>query len=467
MIYAVLCTGLVASQFFRVSNAVIAPELMVELAIGTETMGVVSGTYFLAFAAMQIPAGILLDRYGARRMVPGLFLLAVAGSPLYAWAQSGPELIAGRTLIGIGCALGLMGPMVVIARWFERERYARLISLLFTIGGLGALMASTPLAAVSEAIGWRGAFLAMAAVTGVIAILLFVVVRDAPPGAAPAESGVETAAEMWRGLGRVLALRDMRWICAVQFVSYGTMITIVGLWAGSYLNDVHGLRGVDRGNALLGLNIVLLGSVLLFSHVERWLDSRKTAVLGGGCLAVARLIVLALVPDLGLWAALGLLGLFTVASAFFMLIHAHARAILPDRLIGLGLTGRRSPAYSTVTASTLCLPTRGRRWRGSCARPCSPASTVAASTGQRAISTAWASPPRTRRDVSWSASGSAGDVGRGSGSRRSLSPLPPPASRPESPPNTRRPSGSAISRVPGRMRRGRRTSPRRWTRPRS
>ena len=98
MIYAVLCTGLVASQFFRVSNAVIAPELMVELAIGTETMGVVSGTYFLAFAAMQIPAGILLDRYGARRMVPGLFLLAVAGSLLYAWAQSGPELIAGRAL---------------------------------------------------------------------------------------------------------------------------------------------------------------------------------------------------------------------------------------------------------------------------------------------------------------------------------------------------------------------------------
>ena len=105
-----------------------------------------------------------------------------------------------------------------------------------------------------------------------------------------------------------------------------------------YLNDVHGLRGVDRGNALLGLNIVLLGSVLLFSHVERWLDSRKTAVLGGGCLAVELPIVLALVPGLGLWAALGLLGLFTVASAFFMLIHTHARAILPDRLIGRGLT---------------------------------------------------------------------------------------------------------------------------------
>ena len=338
VIYAVLCTGLVASQFFRVSNAVIAPELMAELSIGTETMGVVNGTYFLAFAAMQIPAGILLDRFGARRMVPGLFLLAVAGSALYAAAQTGPELIAGRALIGIGCALGLMGPMVVIARWFEAERYARLISLLFTIGGLGALLASTPLAAVSEAIGWRGAFLVMAAVTGAIVVLLFVVVRDAPPGAAPEEARVETASEMWRGLGAVLTLGDMRWICAVQFVSYGTMITIVGLWAGPYLNDVHGLTGVDRGNALLGLNVVLLASVVLFSQVERWLESRKKAVIGGGLASIALLLALALIPGLALWAALALLVLFTAASAFFMLIHAHARAILPDRLIGRGLT---------------------------------------------------------------------------------------------------------------------------------
>lgn len=338
LVYAVLCTGLVASQFFRVSNAVIAPELMAELTIGTETMGVVNGTYFLTFAAMQIPAGMLLDRFGARRMVPGLFLLAVAGSALYAAAETGPELIAGRALIGIGCALGLMGPMVVIARWFEAERYARLISLLFTIGGLGALLASTPLAAVSEAIGWRGAFVAMAAVTGVIVVLLFLVVRDAPPGAAPEAARVETASELWRGLGAVLALGDMRWICAVQFVSYGTMITIVGLWAGPYLNDVHGLTGVDRGNALLGLNIALLAAVVLFSQVERWLGSRKRAVMGGGCASVAILLVLASVPGLDLWAALALLVLFTVASAFFMLIHAHARAILPDRLIGRGLT---------------------------------------------------------------------------------------------------------------------------------
>ncbi len=338
VIYAVLCAGLVASQFYRVSNAVIAPELMAELSIGTGTMGVVNGAFFLAFAAMQIPAGMLLDRFGARRMMPCLFLLAVAGSLLYAAAQSGLELIAGRALIGIGCALGLMGALVVIARWFESERYARLISLLFTVGGLGVLMASTPLAAMSEAVGWRGAFVTMAAVTGVLAILLFALVRDAPPGADPAAAAHEPAGEMWRGIGELLARRDMRCICAIQFVNYAAVLSIVGLWAGPYLNDVHGLTGVDRGNALFGLNVTLLLAVLLFAQIERWLGSRKRAIVGGGIAAVIFLVVLALVPDPGLWTALAVLILFTVASAFFMLIHAHARAILPDRLIGRGLT---------------------------------------------------------------------------------------------------------------------------------
>ena len=101
---------------------------------------------------------------------------------------------------------------------------------------------------------------------------------------------------------------------------------------------MHGLTGVDRGNALLGLNVVLLAAVVMFSQIERWLGSRKRAVIGGGCAAIALLLVLAFAPGLPLWAALALLALFTVASAFFMLIHAHARAILPDRLIGRGLT---------------------------------------------------------------------------------------------------------------------------------
>jgi predicted MFS family arabinose efflux permease len=337
-IYAVLCAGFLVSLFYRVSNAVIAPELMRSLAISAEAMGVITGMYFLVFAVAQIPTGVLLDRFGPRRTMSSLFFIAVAGSIVFASAEGAIGLGVGRGLMGLGFAAGLMGAMVAIARWFPADRFARLASLLYTVGGVGLLLASTPLAAVADAIGWRGAFMAMAVLTGLIAVLLYLVLRDAPPGAAAASRAPETPHEIWMGLKTVFANRALWRICAIQFVNYGTVLAVVGLWAGPYLNDVHGLAGVSRGNALLALNVATLCGVMLFSAVERWIDSRKWTIAGGAFLSVVVLLVLALVPGLGLWPAAALLVVYAVVSAYVMLIHSHARAVLPDHLVGRGLT---------------------------------------------------------------------------------------------------------------------------------
>ena len=144
-IYLVLCGAYVASQFYRVANAAIAPELMVELELSAEAMGGITGLFFLAFAAAQIPTGILLDRYGARRTMAGLFAVAVLGAITFAAANGGVALAIGRILLGFGCAAGLMGSMVVIARWYPEERFATLTAMLFVVGGGGTLLAATPL----------------------------------------------------------------------------------------------------------------------------------------------------------------------------------------------------------------------------------------------------------------------------------------------------------------------------------
>ena len=99
-IYLVLCAGFLASQFYRVSNAVIAPELMSGLGITPKEMGVITGTFFLVFAAAQIPAGVVLDRFGPRRTMSGLFLIAVAGAAVFALAEGTAGLIAGRAGLG-------------------------------------------------------------------------------------------------------------------------------------------------------------------------------------------------------------------------------------------------------------------------------------------------------------------------------------------------------------------------------
>ena len=346
---AVLCAAFMASQFFRVSNAVIAPELMRTLSISSEAMGAITGAYFLAFGIMQIPTGMLLDRFGPRRTMSGLFVIAACGSAVFATAEGALGLAVARALIGIGCAAGLMGILVTIARWYPPERFARLSSTVYVVGGAGVLFATTPLAAAADTIGWRGAFWAMALITLGFAAMLFAMVRDAPPGKV-IDGANETFREMLAGVRAAGANRQLLHVCAIQFVNYGTILAIVGLWAGPYLNDIHGMQGVLRGNVLFVINLAMLAGVLGYGALERRLRSRKRAIAGGSVASAAILVVLAVWPDIGPWPAVGLLVAFTLTSAHIMLNHAHARAVLPDHLVGRGLTLQNVAVFFGVTA---------------------------------------------------------------------------------------------------------------------
>ena len=346
---AVLCAAFMASQFFRVSNAVIAPELMRTLSISSEAMGAITGAYFLAFGIMQIPTGMLLDRFGPRRTMSGLFVIAACGSAVFATAEGAFGLAVARALIGVGCAAGLMGILVTIARWYPPERFARLSSTVYVVGGAGVLFATTPLAAAADTIGWRGAFWAMALITLGLAVMLFAMVRDAPPGKV-IDGANETFREMLAGVRAAGANRQLLHVCAIQFVNYGTILAIVGLWAGPYLNDIHGMQGVLRGNVLFVINLAMLAGVLGYGALERRLRSRKRAIAGGSVASAAILVVLAVWPDIGPWPAVGLLVAFTLTSAHIMLNHAHARAVLPDHLVGRGLTLQNVAVFFGVTA---------------------------------------------------------------------------------------------------------------------
>ncbi|MDP7549198.1 MAG: MFS transporter [Alphaproteobacteria bacterium] len=337
-IYLVLCGAYVASQFYRVANAAIAPELMAELSLSAEAMGGITGLFFLAFGVAQIPTGVLLDRYGPRRTMTGLFMVAVLGALTFAAADGGAVLAIGRVLLGFGCAAGLMGAMVVIARWYPEDRFATLSAMLFVVGGGGTLLATTPLSWAVDVVGWRGAFVTMAGLTGAFALMLFLVVRDAPPGAAETGNRAETWGEVWAGLRAVVANRQLWLVSAIQFVCYATVLTVVGLWAGPYLADVHGLDGVARGNVLLALNIAVLAGVSLYGRLDRHVARRKWLIVAGALATAAILALLALLQQPGFWTATILLLLFAMVGSYVMLNHAFARAILPDHLIGRGLT---------------------------------------------------------------------------------------------------------------------------------
>lgn len=350
---AALCVGYVASQFYRTANAAIAPDLMRELSISPESMGAITGVFFLAFAVMQIPAGILLDRFGPRRVMSGLLLSAVAGSLVFATADGTLGLGIGRGLMGAGCAAGLMGSMVVFARWFPQKYFATLAAVIFSVGGTGNLMATTPLAVVSEEIGWRGAFTGMAAITVGMAAVLFFVLRDAPPGHPVTSGPPETPRQILAGLGQVLRDKRIWLICAMQAVAYPIVMTIIALWAGPYLDEVYGLDAITRGNVLLALNVAMIGGVLIYGQVDRIFDSRKWVAVSGAALTIVVLAVMAIMPAWRLWQIIALLVLFVALGGYQMSLHAHTRSIMPDHLVGRGLTVQNTAAFVGVFAMQL------------------------------------------------------------------------------------------------------------------
>src|SRR3981081_4568128 len=158
IIVTTLATAYMASHFFRASNVTIGLDLMRDLSIGPEALGALTGAFFFGFAAMQIPCGFLFDRFGPRRSVVGMLILATSGGIIFTLAPTWPILLTGRVLMGAGFGVMLIGSMVVISRWFPPDRFSTLAAMVMSIGLLGNLAATTPLAWATQAIGWRAVF---------------------------------------------------------------------------------------------------------------------------------------------------------------------------------------------------------------------------------------------------------------------------------------------------------------------
>ncbi|MBT4109225.1 MAG: MFS transporter, partial [Pelagibacterales bacterium] len=181
-IMLVLCAGYTVSQFLRTSIGVLSPNLMIGFNINPNDMGLLGGVFFLSFAVFQIPAGILIDRYGPRMVMTITIFFAVIGSILFALSNSFNDLLIGRILMGLGCSICLMGSLVLITRWADRNSFSKLAGIILAIGGLGGLLATTPLSFLSELYGWKLSFWIASAITFIVMILYYTVLKDTREG---------------------------------------------------------------------------------------------------------------------------------------------------------------------------------------------------------------------------------------------------------------------------------------------
>lgn len=333
---AALAGMTVASQFHRASVGVVAPELAAELGMGPEALGAANTAFFGALMLAQIPVGLALDRLGPRRLVLALTALAVPAALLQALAQDGTQFLLARFLLGLGCAASFMSVIVLAGRWHAGAGVTRAVAQVFAWSQLGILAAGAPLAVVAGGLGWRAAYGLSAGATLLLGLLWWRWAADDPPDAPPRAKPRESLREALAGQLAVWATPGLPRILALHGVGYAVMATLLALWAGPYLFEVHGLDPTARGAVLLLMGLAAPAGQLLVPIAERTLG-RDRAVL-----ALAGSVVLALLglawPGLPLGAAVALLAWICAGSAYPILLVTQGRALFPEHRVGRGVT---------------------------------------------------------------------------------------------------------------------------------
>jgi MFS family permease len=244
------------NQAARTVLAVIGPVLAVEFALSASELGMLAACMLAAYAVAQLPGGMALDRVGARNVQAALSLVTAAGFALFALAESFAALVVARLILGVGISAGLMAIIKANAQWFAPAKVALVTGIAVSIGGLGSVLSTVPVAAALPALGWRGVLWVLCGVSAATAfwILLSVPHRGRSKSDIKTELGV---------MGSILGSRVFwRFAPAVAMLSV-LNFAYLGLWAGPWLRDVAGYDSRQSANTLLAYTLTMMVAALL------------------------------------------------------------------------------------------------------------------------------------------------------------------------------------------------------------
>ncbi|MGD2140303.1 MAG: MFS transporter [Burkholderiales bacterium] len=347
LVFLPFAAGYFLSYLYRSVNAVISTDLIDEFGLSANALGLLTSAYFLGFAALQIPIGLMLDRVGPRRTNAMLLLVAGSGALVFSTAQGLAGLLAGRALIGIGVAACLMSSIKVFTLWFPLERLPALTGRMMFIGGLGAISATAPVEAALRITDWRGLFLVLGVATFIASTVVFMCVPEKR-----GEVRNETFASQFRGTAGIF-VSPLFWKVALGTTLFQSFnMAVQGLWAGPWLVDVAGLDRQSVALHLLTLGIATMCGFLFWGALAARLTRRGIApitvlIFASGLYMGVQVLLVIGASDLAwlIWIGWGLFG--TSGSLAFAIISQD----FPINLTGRATTALNLLVFLTAFAS--------------------------------------------------------------------------------------------------------------------
>jgi sugar phosphate permease len=303
LIFGLACSLFFLSQFYRVSNAVIAPQLLGDLAIDTKGLGLISASFFYAFALTQIPISLLLDKVGPRSMMTTYKLLTL---------------------------------------WFSPRAFAGLAGLVVALGTAGNMVATTPLVILVGQVGWRSSFQLIAVINLILTLFFYLIVRDSPAQNSTKSTAATMDIQQAFGNLRLLLTQKDFWIISFgTFARYGIFAAFQALWAGPYLMEAMGYSALTTGNLILLLNVgMILGAPCWGTVSDRLLNTRKWIIVAGSGSILLTIIILAVIPP---GTPLPVFSVLFFCFGFFnatgLLMYPHIKELVPPEMSGAAMTG--------------------------------------------------------------------------------------------------------------------------------
>ncbi|MCP5504616.1 MAG: MFS transporter [Chlamydiales bacterium] len=334
-IYILAALFLLYEMGLQVSPSIMTRDLMYEFKVGAAALGVMSAFYFYSYTLMQIPVGLLFDRFNARGLITGAVLLCSIGTFFFAFTHHIVWAAFGRFLMGIGSAFAFVGVLILAARWFEAKYFAFLVGTGQFLAALGALGGELPLSAMLEHWRWRVVMIFLGSIGIVLALLCFMIIRDNPYQ----ERHIPKRHDLFRELKEIVKSAQTWWIGLYSFCGWGPVAVFAALWGVPYLRVRF---QVPTTHAALAMALLWIG-LGLTSPLIGWLSNkigkRCPAMIACSAIGLTCSLILFYVPNITFAHAFILLFGFGIAASgqilSFALIKDNNRPSTTGTAIGL------------------------------------------------------------------------------------------------------------------------------------
>jgi MFS family permease len=329
-VFLLFSAGYFVSYVFRGVNLGFAPLITHELGLTAADLGLLTSLYFLGFAGAQLPAGVLLDHYGARRVAAGMLLFAAAGIGVFGVAHGVGTMMIGRLLIGVGVSVCLGGAFKALAQHFPAARLPLINGLVMAVGGLGGVVVGSPLTWLLTFASWRAVCFGLVILTIIVAAMLWAFAPETKETHHQA-----SLVSQFKGTWHILRSAAFWKIASFSVVTQGVFYAMQSLWVGAWLRDVSGFQSHEAAAFVSVLGFAMMAGCVGFGAAARSMERRGLSLyafcgIGMVLFVITQLLIMlrAPLPAGLLWAAYGIFGGVGILSYAVLARH------FPPHLIG-------------------------------------------------------------------------------------------------------------------------------------